>query len=142
MTPLSPVLLPAAILGEAIQVLLRTDRNRLRLASIYAFLAPPIALNQIAFKKDARGRPLGYVTWAFVTPEVLGDIASDASRRLDLPEWNEGAELLIADLVSLDGDVRGLMRLLPQAHHARSLVWWRRSDRSEREKPLRRGRRR
>jgi hemolysin-activating ACP:hemolysin acyltransferase len=122
--------------GYAMEVVMGTTRNRFRLVSANIVLAPAATLEQIAFSVNARLDPTGYVAWAFVTPEVLTSLRADPGRHLDLPEWNEGVELVIMDLVSLSGDVRGLLAQLRERCPEHDHVWWRRQDRSR--APLRR----
>lgn len=122
---ISPAALPREVLGEAVQVLLSTSRNALTLASVYAFVGPPAVLGQIAFKRDHKSRPLGYVTWAFLTDEVIGQLGRDPLRRLDFPEWNEGVNLFIADIVSLDGDIRGLLQAVQAQCPRHDIAQWR-----------------
>lgn len=102
----------AANLGFALRVLTATERSTWRLASIQAFLDPPIRLGQIEFIFGSNGAPLGYFTWAFLSHVVALDLETTPSRLLSLDEWNEGTQLWIIDVVAPTG---GTARLLSRA---------------------------
>lgn len=122
--------LPADVLGQVVQILLPTRRNTFSLASVYAYLGPAIALDQIAFITGGRSQPLGYVAWAFVSPAVLAELAVDPTRTLDLPEWNEGTELVVMDAVLIGARPWMLRALLRERCPRHVEMWWRRHDRA------------
>lgn len=64
---------------------------------------PAIALNQIQFYFNDNGAVVGYVVWAFLTPEVADRLSRCHDERLHISEWNEGEELWILDIVAPRG---------------------------------------
>lgn len=119
----------AEALGHAIEVLATSSRARLSVASAYAYLMPPVRLRQIDFAFSSQGRPVGFVTWAYVTETVAAEIVADPSRLLALPEWNEGTIPWIVDVVAAGGTAAAMMRRLRRrlADHGRAR--WIRHDR-------------
>lgn len=109
----------AAMLGFATQLLLRTERRKLRLASFTPFLLPPIRLDQIGFLYNSHGRPIAYATWAFLTEQVSGELEGNPDRLLSLPEWNEGADLWLMDVVAPSGGAAMLLSELATKQLAR-----------------------
>lgn len=97
-----------ARLGNAIQILFRTHRRRLNIASAYVWLWPPIRLGQIAFLPDANGQPVAYATWAYLSEANSERMARDEVKYLEIGEWNEGADLWITDFVAPGGNARAL----------------------------------
>ena len=100
----------AAALGFATQLLIGCERRGFRIASLWAFLWPAIRLNQIAFSYNSVGRPIAFVTWAFLTETVSAEVERDCDRLLHLDEWNEGADLWIMDVVAPCGGAAALLR--------------------------------
>jgi hemolysin-activating ACP:hemolysin acyltransferase len=99
-------------LGPAVALLFNCGRGRFSVASAYVWLMPPILLDQILFVPDEAGRLLGYVTWAYVSTATLERLRADEANFLELPEWNEGAHLWIADIVARPGQARRVVRAL------------------------------
>lgn len=105
--------LRAAQLGFATELLLSGPRKSFRLASLTAWLLPPIRLNQIRFSFDAKsGRPRAYVTWAYLSDAVSIEMLHNPSRLLHICEWNEGANLWLIDVVGPWGGAPSLLRQL------------------------------
>lgn len=119
-------------LGHAVTVLAACPRNRFRLAAVYHFLSPPARLGQILFAFDSQGAATGYVTWAFLSSEVAGALATDPDRLMDLGEWNEGCQLWIMDVVSPWGGSAALLRRLRAHLPDHDCVRWFRTDRAGR----------
>jgi hemolysin-activating ACP:hemolysin acyltransferase len=64
-------------------------------------LLPPLRLQQIKiFYHQNRHFPIGYVTWAFLAPDVERRLLEDPTSELHLSEWNEGTDVWIMDLVA------------------------------------------
>lgn len=118
-------------IGFVMQVLFATDRRSWRIASIQAFVDPPIQLRQIEFLTNPAGRVLGYATWAFLSEESEAALISDPLRVLEIEEWNEGIRLWIMDVVALGDGVWQLRRQLQARfpHHQR--VRWLRRKRTD-----------
>jgi hemolysin-activating ACP:hemolysin acyltransferase len=99
-------------LGIAASLLVDTDRKTLSIASLLAWLAMPINLGQILFLTSWERQPLGFATWAYVTPRTLGRLASGEQDLPSQEEWNEGAELWLVDIVAPFGHAAELVRHL------------------------------
>ncbi|WP_402721338.1 toxin-activating lysine-acyltransferase [Janthinobacterium rivuli] len=97
-------------LGTAAYLILRCTKYRLfRVASVGAWLQPPILLKQICFFYDTLGHPIGYVTWAYLTREVEQRFVEDPNFLLHFSEWNEGDRLWMIDFVAPNGMVREIV---------------------------------
>lgn len=102
----------AAQLGFVHQILFRTPRRALNIASVYLWIWPAIRLRQIVFLIDARNVPIGYATWSYLSEENSLRMERDEVRYLEIGEWNEGTNLWITDFVAPKGHVRRLARVL------------------------------
>lgn len=118
-------------IGAVMQVLFATDRRSWRIASIQAFVDPPVQLRQIEFLTNPAGRVLGYATWAFLSEESEAALVSDPLRVLEIDEWNEGICLWIMDVVVPGEGFWQLRRQLQSRfpHHQR--VRWLRRKRTD-----------
>ncbi len=67
------------------------------------WVEPAIELDQIRIYYNAQGDPVGYITWAWLAPEVGVRLATDPQGLLHISEWTEGAELWILDVVAPSG---------------------------------------
>ena len=64
-------------------------------------IMPAVAMDQVKIIYDQkRHRPVGYVTWAFVAPDVEQRLLQDRDAPLHLSEWNEDGNLWIMNLVA------------------------------------------
>ena len=96
---------PSAVLtsqiGMAISLIFDCANYRqLRVASVGAWLRPPIHLRQICFFHDNIGYPIGYITWAYLAPDVEERMIANSNFFLHTSEWNEGERLWIIDFVA------------------------------------------
>ncbi len=96
------------------------------MACLTAWIQPAILLRQIKFFFDYKGRALGYMTWAFLAPDVEERWLSDPRVLLHFSEWNEGDRLWIMDFVAPSGFGRTIARhaaesMFPRHTEARSL---------------------
>lgn len=98
-------------LGYVTHILLQTERRIFQIGTIEVFLSPAMRLNQITIAFDGR-TPTGYLTWAYLSDEVLQSVTVNPERILHITEWNEGVNLCFMDCVILYGSAR---RLLKQA---------------------------
>jgi cytolysin-activating lysine-acyltransferase len=72
--------------------------------SLTAWIDPPIFVDQIAIFYDSKGRnPVGYITWAWLAPDVVDRWKNDPKVMLHESEWTEGESLWIMDFVALPG---------------------------------------
>ncbi|MDH5821775.1 toxin-activating lysine-acyltransferase [Luteimonas sp. RD2P54] len=89
------------------------------------WIEPAILLRQIKIFRDSAGVLAGYMTWAYLAPDVEDRFKNDPSVLLHFSEWNEGDRLWIMDFVCVNGNVRGLLRearaSFPKAATAQSL---------------------
>ncbi|WP_380180757.1 toxin-activating lysine-acyltransferase [Kalamiella sp. sgz302252] len=58
---------------------------------------------QIKFLFDMRGRPLAYVTWAYLAADTEQRLLGDADFRLHLSEWDEDGRIWILDFCCKPG---------------------------------------
>ena len=87
--------------------------RRLSFSSLCAWVDPAIDLGQIRVFYDQHGRrPVGYVTWAFLTSEVEMQWQSDPTFILHQSEWNEGDRLWFVDLVAQPSYCLDICRLI------------------------------
>jgi hemolysin-activating ACP:hemolysin acyltransferase len=73
-------------------------------------LRMPIKLDQIKVFFSDFDQCMGYVTWAYVTPEVEARLIADPTSTLHEFEWNEGNRLWIMDFLAPKGSIEHIMR--------------------------------
>jgi len=84
--------------GYATCVMMDSPAHRLiQIAAIKLWTEQAILQNQIQFYFDHHSKPVGYVTWAYFTPEVSNRFLYDREFVPHPSEWNEGPELWIID---------------------------------------------
>jgi cytolysin-activating lysine-acyltransferase len=114
-------------LGTAALLMLQCRRYpHFPLASLQAWIQPAILLKQIKFFFDYKGNPIGYMTWAFLAPEVEKKWSSEPRTLLHFSEWNEGDRLWIMDFVAPSGFARTIAayvsaNMFPKFSEARSM---------------------
>lgn len=95
------------------------------IACLPVWIEPAILLDQIHIFHDPQGQVAGYVTWAFLAPDVEKRLIHDPEVLLHLSEWNEGERLWILDFVVIDHLVKQRIQeacsLFSNYHEARSL---------------------
>lgn len=78
--------------------------GRFPMVSLTVWIDPAILTNQFAIFYDTySGDPVGYVTWAFLAPDVEHRWLTDQKVMLHFSEWNEGDNLWIMDFLALPG---------------------------------------
>jgi len=100
----------ASEIGFALQVVAECGRGRASVAAVMSSLVPAVLLKQILFVFDSGGKPLGYVTWAYVSDTTLARLAGGETWAFHPSEWNDGLNLWIADIATAAG--RGLPELM------------------------------
>lgn len=90
--------------GHAMRVLSLENSGRKNLADISRILWPAIQLEQILFWFNRKGAPTGYISWAYLSEEVVRKFHEEPAYKLHLSEWNEGDNLWIVDFVAPLGD--------------------------------------
>ena len=116
-----------AQLGQATQLLFKTNRRTYSIASAYLWLWPAVRLNQIVYTTGRGGMWTGYATWAYFTPESAMTFIKSDPPFLHISDWNEGDQLWILDVVaplsharSLASQLRSrLSRDFKEARHVR-----------------------
>ena len=91
-------------IGTATYLLTRCRYQVYAAACIRIWLEPAIDFEQIRFYFDAAGKPVGYVTWAWLAKDVAARLVRDPAFALHISEWTEGEELWILDFVAPFGD--------------------------------------
>lgn len=111
----------SAQIGLAALLLADTDRNRLSIAAMLAWVMTPIRLGQIIFIFNPDGRPLGYATWAYLADETEAGFRDGSLDLLSIEDWNDGEHLWIVDVVAPYGNVNqlasALRATLQERHH-------------------------
>jgi hemolysin-activating ACP:hemolysin acyltransferase len=91
-------------MGDIVSVLLSSpDYAHYKISTIGVWINPARRCGQIRIYYDHRGRPVGYVTWAFLTAESEQRLIMNSATLLHYSEWNEGDRLWIMDVVSPHG---------------------------------------
>lgn len=83
------------------------------LVRLNAWILPAIELRQIKVFFDAGGKPVGFVTWAFLSDDVSRTVASGGFIS-HLSEWNEGRDLWLIDLSIHRGGLAGVFRFISE----------------------------
>jgi hemolysin-activating ACP:hemolysin acyltransferase len=100
----------SAVLGEAIQIASRVvSYQRIPVAQIYAWLMPPILLEQIKLFYSESGICVGYLSWAYLTAEVADNYVRDRLFVPRLDQWMEGPHLWIIDFACLPGTAKSVV---------------------------------
>jgi len=79
------------------------------MACISAWIRPAILLDQIKVFFDERGLPAGYLTWAYLAPDVEERWITDPTFIPHLSEWCEGGSLWIMSFVAPSGYAREMI---------------------------------
>ena len=89
------------VLGEALLVLLNSNAHRLNffISDIEWLLLAPITKEQFRLYKDAEGKPVGLILWAFVNEEVNKRLELGMGK-LAFNGWKSGDTLWIIDLIA------------------------------------------
>lgn len=89
------------VLGEALLVLLNSNAHRLNffISDVEWLLLTPISKEQFRLYKDAEGKPVGLILWAFVNEEVNKRLELGIGK-LGFNEWQSGDTLWIIDLIA------------------------------------------
>jgi len=86
------------MLGGLALLMTRSAAHRtMTVADLEAFVLPPLVLRQAKIMKAKNGL-VGYVSWAFVSPEVEAQL-SGRWPRLSGSDWRSGEQAWIVDLV-------------------------------------------
>lgn len=121
----------ALLLGNAVMLMARSKKYLgFHISSIAGWTLPAINVNQIKIFFDEKGRPVGYVTWAFLSDETEKKWMEDANFRLHPSEWNEGLNLWIIDFVSSPGFIWGIISSIKRDLFSenKKIRWIRRDD--------------
>ena len=114
----------SAQLGTAVGLMAASAKHSALPVSYAAeWLMPAIATRQIRIFCDRRGRPVGYLTWAFLTEATEQRWLANPNGILHLSEWNEGTRLWLIDLVALPGFGTSIMRQVKTALFPDHGVW-------------------
>jgi cytolysin-activating lysine-acyltransferase len=102
-------------LGAAISLLQCSARHRaMPIASITRWLKPPLLVDQFRLfcSQDGNdeGVPVGFMTWAYLSPDVDARRRMSSRMPLHATEWCEGYALWIIDFVTLPGYAQSIMQ--------------------------------
>jgi hemolysin-activating ACP:hemolysin acyltransferase len=71
---------------------------------------PAIAANQLKVYFNRRGEPVGFLVWAWLSPETEKSMIESAGIDLHPSEWREGNSLWLLDIVSPFNNTRKILR--------------------------------
>lgn len=92
------------------------ERGLYQLLCLHLWIEPAIRHGQIKFYFDERRRPIAYLTWAYLAPDVEYRLSHDPTVLLHESEWNEGDNLWFLDVVAPFGHLNKVI------HHARDTL--------------------
>lgn len=97
-------------IGNCFYLLAHSDTHRNFNLSRYmdVEICPANWLGQLRIYTNVEQQPVGFVTWARVSPEVKEELIV-SSRALMFDEWNKGSELFFNDFVAPWGGVRNML---------------------------------
>lgn len=84
--------------------------SQLTLRQSLWYLGGAFAHKQFKFYFDAKGMPVGFVSWATLSADVEDRFLSEDRPNLHLSEWNEGDSLWIIDFVAPFGNLKYILR--------------------------------
>lgn len=92
-----------------------TQYRSFPMVSLSAWIDPAITTNQLAIFYHADSSvPVGYITWAFLAPDVEHRWLNDPRVMLHISEWNEGGNLWIMDFLALPGYCEDILEFIEQ----------------------------
>jgi cytolysin-activating lysine-acyltransferase len=102
--PVAPAEAPretqASILGQVIWLMMQSPLHRhLFVSELEWRILPAISLGQLRLFRDKDRKPLAFVTWAFVTDEIVGRLQAQPAR-LQPSEWKSGERRLVIDVAA------------------------------------------
>ena len=85
------------------------------IALLKEWIDPPLLANQLTiFYRWNDGSPVGYISWAFLAPDVEHRWIHDPKASLHQSEWNEGETLWIMDFLALPGYCEDIVEYIDQ----------------------------
>jgi cytolysin-activating lysine-acyltransferase len=78
--------------------------------NVALYFANPMMLDQSKFYVNDAGELTGFVSWAFVTQEVLDRCSDTGCYDMHISEWCEGPLVLIIDLIAPPGQASVIKR--------------------------------
>lgn len=87
-------------------------RSDYPIGSLRAWVEPAVLMRQIRFFFSSSGEAVGYYTWAYFSEETAKAYVEGSLLMLNLPEWREGQQLWLLDLVAIPGQARNVLREL------------------------------
>ncbi|MBW4550802.1 MAG: toxin-activating lysine-acyltransferase [Aphanocapsa sp. GSE-SYN-MK-11-07L] len=100
-------------IGYAMLLLAQSPSGATRpISYLQTMLSPAILTEQICFLFDEEGKPVSYLIWAYLAPDVERRILTSFSLELHESEWNEGSSLWIVDLVAPYGHLKHVLRFV------------------------------
>ena len=94
------------LLGEVTSLLMSSDLHKqYKFSDLVYFFLTPIHLNQFRIYKNTQGKPVGLVTWAFLSDEIEKKYMS-MKYNLAAKDWNSGKNLWFIDFLAPYGDMK------------------------------------
>ncbi|MEI8363687.1 MAG: toxin-activating lysine-acyltransferase [Betaproteobacteria bacterium] len=101
----------ATLLGFVVKTCAQSAAHaNVPLRRILGQLSCPIETRQYKLYFNDFGQCVGYLTWAYLAPDVERRLLSGEDYRLHTCEWSEGASLWIMDLVVPYGSIKHVLQ--------------------------------
>ena len=100
--------------------------KKFTIQDIMRTVVPPLQLGQYNIFR-AQNEPLGYVSWAWLTPNAGLGYAT-RQRRLEPADWSAGNQLWVISVIGLTIDPRKIIRFLrDRFEHTQEKAYWHRA---------------
>jgi cytolysin-activating lysine-acyltransferase len=97
-----------SLIGQAVFIYGHCEvRRHYSVNEIATDIVLPINLNQYRLYYSG-GRPVGFVTWAYVSDDLLGRLAADQVVELSVDDWRSGRNIWLMDMVAPFGHGRAI----------------------------------
>jgi cytolysin-activating lysine-acyltransferase len=102
--------------GAVAHLMARSKHYRkLPMGCLNVWIEPALLTNQLAiFYRWNDGKPVGYMTWAFLAPDVEDRWKNDPKVLLHDSEWNEDGALWFMDFLALPGYCEDILEFIDQ----------------------------
>ena len=103
--------------GVVAQLMARSKRYcHYPLAYVSAWIDPALVTNQLTiFYRKNDSEPVGFITWALMSPDVERRWVSDPRASLHISEWNEDGKLWIIDFMAMPGYCEDIVEFIHES---------------------------
>lgn len=114
-------------LGQTIGLLAASPiHSKWSVADVARLIRTPLVLGQARLFYDNGRGPVGFVSWAYLTPKAR-DGFLNRTRKLNALDWNAGDELWFIDLIAPYGHMKQIHRQLREMSWRTNTAHWARS---------------